>query len=993
MAKFSVRARAVDMLGQQQIAGIPTAIHELFKNAHDAYATRVEVDFFRTRQVLVIRDNGLGMTEEDFRGKWLALGTESKFKSSEEVRSRSDWTGPENLPTRPILGEKGIGRLAIATIAPIVFVMSRAVRPDRLHDVVACLVYWPLFELPGLDISDIEIPVETFPKTPNAEAFEKMVDAVKANIESIVPNQTTAEHLIDQISNCQFDLDKFEAWFANLSEEIEEPDLSLSGNNYGTHFYLFHTNRMLEADIGEDHTNSAPPIKRVLLGFSNTMDPEYLTHVKTEFRDHQHSGNFDELIDRDQFFSADDLKKADHLFEGEFDEYGQFRGSFCIYREEPEEYVLSWPEARGTPTECGPFKLRLSVIQGLQSESVLDPETWGILNNKTRRYGGLYVYRDGVRVLPYGLPDFDWLKIEYRRTLSAQDHFFSHRRMAGYIALDSNLNGALSEKAGREGFRENRAYRQLRSILENWLQQVVKDYFRKDAGRGDTYRQTLDIKRREASLLKKRRKQVGKLKAEFRNRLQEQFEKIENQEFEKRIQELVDQVSKSLLALTNSPTHVVSAESLKQENQAITALDLIAEQISISRPRFLSLTKREIKAYEDYTDWLKNFETTVLESTRSKITQLAETIREENEATVSKTERARVAIYGETERTEKNLRDLHRNAKGDLDALNNAVLEALSRYYSGFSDHLENIKSNLERIDFDGLPANSAMRKQRDIELSIIEEFERRQENLKALSHQLVSLEREIKSDTLPDELLSVLEGRVRELEDQLALYNDLAQAGGAVGIVSHEMENVISGLRAAIRGIKPWADGTPDLYEVYERLRTYFDHLDSFVGLFSPLSRRVRRKRVKVTGESILSYVQELFESRLKDENIELIVTKSFTRKTLTTFRSTLIAAVVNIIDNAIYWIGSDRNSSKWIRLDADEQGLLIENGGPGVPLRLARNIFEFGFSLKPGGRGMGLTVSRDALEAVGLTLQLLTPGTEKTPVFRICPTSEEEV
>ena len=47
MAKFHVRARTVDMLGRQQIAGIPTAISELFKNAHDAYARTVEVDYFR----------------------------------------------------------------------------------------------------------------------------------------------------------------------------------------------------------------------------------------------------------------------------------------------------------------------------------------------------------------------------------------------------------------------------------------------------------------------------------------------------------------------------------------------------------------------------------------------------------------------------------------------------------------------------------------------------------------------------------------------------------------------------------------------------------------------------------------------------------------------------------------------------------------------------------------------------------------------------------
>lgn len=45
MAKIRVRARTVDMLGRQQIATLPTAISELFKNAHDAYARQVVVDF------------------------------------------------------------------------------------------------------------------------------------------------------------------------------------------------------------------------------------------------------------------------------------------------------------------------------------------------------------------------------------------------------------------------------------------------------------------------------------------------------------------------------------------------------------------------------------------------------------------------------------------------------------------------------------------------------------------------------------------------------------------------------------------------------------------------------------------------------------------------------------------------------------------------------------------------------------------------------------
>ena len=66
MAKFKARARTLDLLGRQQIAGIPTAINELFKNAHDAYADNVEIDYFRKDKILVLRDNGLGMTKDDF---------------------------------------------------------------------------------------------------------------------------------------------------------------------------------------------------------------------------------------------------------------------------------------------------------------------------------------------------------------------------------------------------------------------------------------------------------------------------------------------------------------------------------------------------------------------------------------------------------------------------------------------------------------------------------------------------------------------------------------------------------------------------------------------------------------------------------------------------------------------------------------------------------------------------------------------------------------
>ena len=160
MAKFRTSARTVDMLGRQQIAGIPTAISELFKNAHDAYATSVEADYYRPEQLLVLRDDGLGMTPTDITERWLVLGTDSKFGGVNELDAVAS---AMNLATRRPTGEKGIGRLAIAAIGPQVLLVTRARRTDGLHPTVASFMNWSIFELPGVSLDEIDVPILEFP--------------------------------------------------------------------------------------------------------------------------------------------------------------------------------------------------------------------------------------------------------------------------------------------------------------------------------------------------------------------------------------------------------------------------------------------------------------------------------------------------------------------------------------------------------------------------------------------------------------------------------------------------------------------------------------------------------------------------------------------------------------------------------------------------------------------------------------------------------------
>jgi hypothetical protein len=155
MATFRVRARTVDMLGRQQIAGIPTAISELFKNAHDAYARNVEVDYFRRENLFVLRDDGLGMTKDDFEQRWLSLGTESKLGTATLSMPPRDL----DQPKRPTLGEKGIGRLAVAIIGPQALILRARREREASDKLVAAYINWTMFELPGVDLADIVIPL------------------------------------------------------------------------------------------------------------------------------------------------------------------------------------------------------------------------------------------------------------------------------------------------------------------------------------------------------------------------------------------------------------------------------------------------------------------------------------------------------------------------------------------------------------------------------------------------------------------------------------------------------------------------------------------------------------------------------------------------------------------------------------------------------------------------------------------------------------------
>ena len=985
MATFKTRARTLDMLGRQQIAGIPTAISELFKNAHDAYADKVEIDYYRSDGLFVLRDDGIGMTEAEFIERWLTIGTDNKL-------DRREWSRLHHVagrPRRPILGEKGIGRLAIATIGPQVLVLTRAKRGDTLSVLTAAFINWSIFACPGIDLDDIHVPIRSFRggELPNGEEVAEMVADFRRGNEKL-------RGRIDRESYERIDreLDRFKVDPQAIDGYLRAPTLRAPGA--GTHFILLPASGLLADDIdGEPDGDKAPPLIKTLLGFANTMSiDERKPVIRTAFRDHKSNVLCDELITDREFFTRDEFRNSDHQVTGRFDEYGQFIGRVAIYGDTIEDHVIPWRNPDGRPTACGPFDISFAAIEGESRHSKIPPEEHALIVHKTNRLGGLYLYRDGIRILPYGDTDYDWLDIELRRTKSAHYYYFTHRQMFGVVEIDSERNAGLREKAGREGFRENRAYRQLRSILRNFFVQMAADFFRKEGQHSDRF----ESRKAELEKMEQDRRRRERLVSVKRRRMMDDlgtfFERVELGEPEDRALRLSRNVEDQLRnALRMKDPQQAAQEIIRIERSAASDLRDLESRYRVARPR-IALTKALQREWRAYTAAYAELETNVFRGTRESIEVLISDEAAKARLEVDYRLRMETTLNELAEHARKETRDRGAETRRKADSMAHDVRGAAAACISEVESALRSVIVDFQRTELSSLENEEFRRKREGLESKIREAWEKRSARLESIRSQLEAIDLSGAASTLEDQLVAVEQRNVL-LEEEAAADLQLAQLGMAVEIINHEFRATVGSLRNNLRGLKAWADVNGKLEGLYRNIRASFDHLDGYLTLFTPLHRRLYRKEVEILGSDIYTFLKDLFNERLARHDVRMSRTDAFSKSVTIGYPSSFYPVFVNLVDNAIFWM-AQRNPSmeRTIELDATRGAFLIRDSGPGVSRRDLEAIFEYGFTRKPGGRGMGLAISRETLRRVGYDLTLAEPAVDGGATFLICRCDPEE-
>lgn len=968
MPKFKTSARTLDMLGRQQIAGMPTAISELFKNAHDAYADRVEIEYYRSDGLFVLRDDGVGMSYDNFVARWLTIGTENKLDPTANPPP-----DPDKKP-RPMLGEKGIGRLAISTIGPQLLVLTRPKTHSGASDLTAAFLNWGIFEWPGIDLDEVEIPLRSFsPGTlPSAHDVAEMVGEFRENAEKV--GLHVENRFLKRLAG---ELDQFDIDPQVIDSYLGEPSLRSDGS--GTQFIIKPTSTLLIEDIDGDPAASkttalkkATPLKKALLGFSNTMTPGSHSVIHTAFRDHKTDEVAEDLIGEDEFFTPEEFQNADHRIRGTFDEFGQFMGEISIYGETTTDHVIPWGGGRGARTNCGQFSIDFATFEGESKYSTIPNEEHARLAYKTEQIGGLYIYRNGIRILPYGDTEFDWLEIEFRRTKSAYYYYFSHRKMFGAVEIDAVRNRDLREKAGREGFQENKAYRQFRSILQNFLLQIAADFFRSDGVHAETFDTRKDELSKEDEARKRRERQVSEKKRVFQERLNKFFDKIANNVPQEEAMALTDGVAEKLRSACGiADSRLAAREVLNLERRVHADIRELEAKYRVSRPR-IGLSKAVLRDWNVYNTEFASLQEHLFRPTRELIDDLIGEEARKAELTLDRRERTEEALETLGKEARKTTGESSRAVRTEAENVASAARGAAGQSLKVVEMELRAVLSEFQRVDVTGMPDEVFVETRDELEKRIQKTAEEQSELLRSILEQLQSVDVTGES-SIADQLMAI-EQRNLLLEEESEADAQLAQLGMAIEIINHEFAGTIRSVRNGLRKLRAWADANEGLAKLYESIRASFDHLDGYLTLFTPLQRRLYRKQVEIRGSEVRDFLEELFRARMLRHNVTLTATKSFANAKVVGFPSSFYPVFVNLVDNAIFWLSQQNPQlDRRIELDEHDGSLLVADNGPGVNVRDQEAIFEYGFSRKPGGRGMGLHIGRETLRRVGFDLQLI--------------------
>lgn len=111
---FEISLSVLNHLGRNLYRSFMTVLGEAISNSWDADAENVWIYIDKEHGSLVVKDDGEGMTAEDFQNKFLRIGYSKRKERSTSAKRQ-----------RPYIGRKGIGKIALLSCAAKISILTR----------------------------------------------------------------------------------------------------------------------------------------------------------------------------------------------------------------------------------------------------------------------------------------------------------------------------------------------------------------------------------------------------------------------------------------------------------------------------------------------------------------------------------------------------------------------------------------------------------------------------------------------------------------------------------------------------------------------------------------------------------------------------------------------------------------------------------------------------------------------------------------------------
>ena len=416
-------ARLLTMLGDQLIKNERIALVELIKNAYDADAGRVEVRFedfnpadmtHNPESRIVIEDDGTGMTAEVVRNEWMNPAAPTKYLAKREGRRKTPGKG------RVVQGEKGIGRFAILKLGKVVTVTTRPPGADLENRLT--------YDFARFDDDFV---------SEDDEQKEIFLDEIKIELSQaepvVLPGETHGT--VIEIRNLK------SAWndeiverlcrdISDLTDPVSRITHRTSSGRFDIDIFVNGEHRFTDADQAES--------------LKALIEDKAVLKIEGGFRSSEAAFAFDVNG------AAVKISLRDPKITGLWvwrERFGRKRRSRVA-----EQMSMDFRPESETRFACRDFAFHFHIFdfsRGIGGRHELKQ----VEKNRLKEHR-IYLYRDDVRVYPYGDPDDDWLNIDVTRGTGRAGDFFSNDQVVGWIDITQEGNPDLRDKTNREGLIE-----------------------------------------------------------------------------------------------------------------------------------------------------------------------------------------------------------------------------------------------------------------------------------------------------------------------------------------------------------------------------------------------------------------------------------------------------------------------------------------------------------------------------------------------------------